>query len=151
MRASPSNAAWSSLPLYLVWLVSSHYCSFCVREGQQGQHGDGKEGRLCPVQPPGCPEGKEAWRAAEQRKRVSGGKKKRETFSLLFFSSFLLAHSLLSSSFLLLSHVVRLAPQVRMSSQFGGEGVGSEGGDLNLTPSIPVSATFFIFFIIWQH
>eukprot|EP00064_Thunnus_orientalis_P000417 superscaffoldBa00000020_g417 len=40
-----------------------------VWKGQQGQHGEGKEGRLCPARPPGCPEGKGAWRAVEQRKR----------------------------------------------------------------------------------
>lgn len=54
-----------------------------VWKGQQGQHGEGKEGRLCPPRPPGCPEGKGAWRAVEQRKRVSG---KKETFPLLFLS-----------------------------------------------------------------
>lgn len=46
-----------------------------VWKGQQGQHGEGKEGRLCPARPPGCPEGKGAWRAVEQRKRVSGKKR----------------------------------------------------------------------------
>lgn len=55
----------------------------CVWKGQQGQHGEGKEGRLCPPRPPGCPEGKGAWRAVEQRKRVSG-KKKTPTQTLTF-------------------------------------------------------------------
>lgn len=56
----------------------------CVWKGQRGQHGDGKEGRLCRARPPGRPEGKGAWRALEQRKRVSG---KKETFSLLLLFS----------------------------------------------------------------
>ncbi|KAM7397552.1 hypothetical protein PAMA_005723 [Pampus argenteus] len=53
-----------------------------VWKGQQGQHGEGKEGRLCPARPPGCPEGKGAWRAVEQRKRVS---RKKRHFPSSFF------------------------------------------------------------------
>lgn len=81
-----------------------------VWKGQQGQHGEGKEGRLCPAWPPGCPEGKGVWRAVEQRKRVS--RKKRHfpsSFLFLVFSPGLLfLHPLLSSflSFFILSHFV---------------------------------------------
>lgn len=56
----------------------------CVWKGQQGQHGGGKEGRLCPAWPPGCPEGKGAWRAMEKRKGVGG--KKRHFPSSFFLS-----------------------------------------------------------------
>lgn len=55
----------------------------CVWTGQQGQHGEGKEGRLCPARPPGRPEGKGAWRVVEQRKL---GQWEKEKFSFPFFS-----------------------------------------------------------------
>lgn len=87
----------------------------CVRKGQQGQHGDGKEGRLCPARPPGRPEGEGAWRAVKQRKRVSGKKRR-------FPSSF--SPSVLSSSPFFL-HSLSLSAVARISLQFSGGGWGS--------------------------
>lgn len=78
--SSPSKGRSSVLPLVPRLAGVLPPLQLCVWKGQRGQHGDGKEGRLCPARPPGRPEGKGAWRALEQRKRVSG---KKETFSLL--------------------------------------------------------------------
>lgn len=67
---------------YLAWPPSRPPLQLGVWTGQRGQHGDGKEGRLCPARPPGRPEGKEAWRVLERRKRVSGKKNKKKIVNL---------------------------------------------------------------------
>lgn len=81
-----------------------------VWKGQQGQHGEGKEGRLCPALPPGCPEGKGG---VEGRGAEEAGQREKDIFPPLFLSSFLpgllFCHPLFfSSSFFLLSHFVPL-------------------------------------------
>lgn len=116
----------------------------CVWKGQQGQHGDGEEGRLCPARPPGRPEGEGAWRAVEQRKRVSGKKRR-------FPSSF--SPSVLSSSaFFLSSSLSAVATDLITIFWVGGgaresacQPTGLTGGLwVGLILCAPIAATFLL-------
>lgn len=83
---------------YLAWPPSCPPLQLGVWTGQRGQHGDEKEGRLCPARPPGRPEGKEAWRVLEWRKRVSGKKTKKTTTTNQSKKHVHMRHSLLRAS-----------------------------------------------------
>lgn len=99
----PSNARLSILSLYHVWLMSSHYCCFVFGRASRASMEKGRRAVCAQPWPPGCPEGKGAWRAVEKGKGVNG---KKETFPLLslslsffgFFSSTLFFLSFLSLS-----------------------------------------------------
>lgn len=113
--ARPSDTACpSSLCTSSGWCPPTTAAS-CL-EGPAGPAWRGKEGRLCPARPPGCPEGKGAWRAVEQRKRVSGKKRHFPSFLPLVFSptfcslirSFLPLSSCFHTSWLSLAGVNRL-------------------------------------------
>lgn len=79
----PSNARLSILSLYHVWLMSSHYCCFVFGRASRASMEKGRRAVCAQPWPPGCPEGKGAWRAVEKRKGVNG---KKETFPLLSLS-----------------------------------------------------------------
>lgn len=72
----------SIFPLYLVWLVSSHYCCFMFGRASRASMERGRRAVCAQPCHLAAQRGRGAWRAAERRKRVSGKK----TFSLLFFS-----------------------------------------------------------------
>lgn len=96
----PSNARLSILSLYHVWLMSSHYCCFVFGRASRASMEKGRRAVCAQPWPPGCPEGKGAWRAVEKRKGVNG--EKRDISPPLsffgFFSSTLFFLSFLSLS-----------------------------------------------------
>lgn len=97
----PSNARLSILSLYHVWLMSSHYCCFVFGRASRASMEKGRRAVCAQPWPPGCPEGKGAWRAVEKGKGVNG---KKETFplsslSLSLFLWLLFIHSVLSFLF----------------------------------------------------
>lgn len=98
----PSNARLSILSLYHVWLMSSHYCCFVFGRASRASMEKGRRAVCAQPWPPGCPEGKGAWRAVEKRKGVNGEKRDiSPPLSLSFFGFF--SSTLFFLSFLSLS------------------------------------------------
>lgn len=99
----------SILPLYLVWLVSSHYCRFVFGRASRASM---EKGRRAVCAQPGHLAAQRGRGRGGRWSRGSGSAGKRDISPPLSLSSFLsgllFSHPLLSSSLFLLSHSVPL-------------------------------------------